>query len=98
MVERKQQKGELFSRLNIERGAPTQDSLPFRTRLAGFLENYYTHAKPVDIAQMLKTELGVSVGMWSTSHGVYYDIPKFFEEARIGRVGRHHIDRAISGA
>jgi hypothetical protein len=75
-------KGELFSRLYIERGTPTQDSATFRTRLVGFLETYEP-AKYADIATAIKTEIGVAVETHSTGFGVFHDVPKFFEKGRI---------------
>ena len=63
MAERMQQKGELFSRLYIERGAPTQDSAAFRKRLVAFLENH-SPVNYIDIAKVIETELGVGVNAW----------------------------------
>lgn len=69
-------KGELFSRLYLERGAPTQDSVQFRTRLAGYLEERHD-SEFGEIAQIIKREGGWVVPGYGGTMGVYYDVPKF---------------------
>jgi hypothetical protein len=83
-TDRKPPVGELFSRLYIERNAPTQDSSFFRNRLSGYLEaNHYSDYG--EIAKYLKQEAGlIIVSTWvEKSNFVYFDFPTFFTETRI---------------
>jgi hypothetical protein len=76
--------GQLFSRLYIKRGAPTQDSQLFRNRLSGYLEaKHYPDYR--DIAKYLQQEAGlIVVSMWVEKSGyAYFDFPKFFTETKI---------------
>jgi hypothetical protein len=57
--------GELFSRVYLEKGAPTQDSMRFRRRLAGYLldviNNHFPRAASLrTLASVLHSELGVT--------------------------------------
>ena len=79
-----QPSGELFSRLYVERGAPTQDSEFFRNRLEAYLVG--NHFKDyADLTAYLKQEAGLIV---PTSYlekfgSIYYNYPEFFSKARI---------------
>jgi hypothetical protein len=74
--------GELFSRLYIERGAPTQDSQLFRNRLAGYLETSH-FADYGEIARHLQQEAGLIVNATMSGISVYYDFPSFFRKTDI---------------
>jgi hypothetical protein len=79
--------GELFSRLYIERGAPSRDSVPFRRRLEAFLLANYSEEYP-KLVSYLKQEAGIEVPTtWLEKyHNLFYNFPKFFSEAPIDEI------------
>jgi hypothetical protein len=70
--------GELFSRLYIEQGAPTQDSQLFRNRLSGYL-----YAKHYSDYREIAGHLMQEGGLFVVPNGGYYDFPTFFTNAKI---------------
>ena len=79
--------GELFSRLYIERGAPTQDSGLFRSRLDGYISsNHYSDYS--DMATFLKREAGyeISSSYIEKYHSVYYNYTRFFTESTVSQL------------
>jgi len=93
MADDKSPRGELFSRLYVERGAPTQNSQFFRNRLAGYLEAGY-FSDYGDISKYLQQEAGLIVRTTyvEKSYSVYYNlgVPHIRRQKR-GRVlsGEH---------
>lgn len=76
--------GELFARQYIERGAPVQDNLLFRSRLDAFLQaNHYKDY--AEIAAYIRQESGLVVETyWSdTFKSVYYKFTEFFTKTKI---------------
>lgn len=85
MTKEARPEGEYFTRLYLERGPPTQDSVAFRNRLVGYLENRHSDSFRL-IASLAKRELGLIVPSWAGTMGTYYDLPKFFETESIPNV------------
>jgi hypothetical protein len=79
--------GELFSRLYIERGAPSRDSPPFRKRLEAFLSATYSEDN-AKLVSYLKQEAGIEIPTtWLEKyHTLYYNFPQFFSQAPIEEV------------
>ena len=79
--------GELFSRLYLERGAPSRDSSPFRKRLEAFLVANYSEDYP-KLVSYLKQEAGIEVpSTWLEKyHTLYYNFPQFFSNAPIEEI------------
>jgi hypothetical protein len=75
--------GEPFSRLYLQRGAPTRDSTFFRNRLDAFIQaNYYKDY--ADLTSFLKQEAGLVVpSTWGKEFGLYYNFPKFLTDTKI---------------
>jgi hypothetical protein len=74
--------GELFSRLYIERGAPVQDSAPFRNRLDAYLQAAH-YSEYAEIASYLRREAGLVVGTFYAEkyNTAFYKFTDFFTQS-----------------
>ncbi|MEO8157921.1 MAG: hypothetical protein ABI648_09005 [Betaproteobacteria bacterium] len=75
--------GELFARVYLERGAPTQDNDFFRNRLEAYLSsNHYKDY--AELSKYLKQEAGLVVPVtYQQQFGLYYNFPDFLSKTRI---------------
>jgi hypothetical protein len=85
MIDSTQSNGEFFSRLYVEHGPPTRDSVAFRNRLIGYLEANHPD-EFYAIASMAKRELGLIVRAHSGIAAMYYDVPQFFQSESMPHV------------
>lgn len=78
--------GELFARVYLERGAPTQDSAVFRNRLDAYMQGQH-HTDYAELSKCLKQEAGlVVVSSYHQSFGVFHDFSGFFTKSPIEQV------------
>lgn len=80
----KENEGQLFTRLYLEKSAPVQDNILFRNRInAYFRANHYKD--DAKVSSYLQQEAGIIIkSTWlEASKSVYYDYQEFFTTTRI---------------
>jgi hypothetical protein len=82
MVDNSQSEGEFFTRMYIERGPTTRDSVTFRNRLIGYLQANH-HDEYGAIGSHAKQELGLIMPIQHGVMGGYYNVPAFLDSAPI---------------